>query len=64
MSKLTKGVAELVSPKNSEFWVGLAGVAGWVAQTAGWVGHDTWEKWGPGLVTYVAARFVSKTAKG
>lgn len=63
LTKLLLGLKALVNPRSSEFWAGTTAVVGYIATQTGWVSHDTWNQWSPGILTYVGARFVSKTAK-
>lgn len=58
------GFQSLINPQSSEFWALIVSVLGYVLTSSGWIPREQWDHWSPGILTYIGARFVSKTAKG
>ena len=63
LTKLQMGLKALFNPASSEFWAGIVAVVGYTLTTTGWIHKEVWDTWSPAILTYVGARFVSKTAK-
>jgi hypothetical protein len=63
MKNVVAGLKALINPQSSEFWGAIITVLGYIATTTGWVRHDVWAQWAPGIMAYVTLRFVSKVAK-